>query len=197
MLARMASICAFLAALPLLAQVAVGIYPEPMEATAAFGVTKWAVWDVDLTNKGTASATVNPADVYALAPKVRWLRGKRAELALQRSQSRSFWAKVLLVATYGDDGAMLITGSGRVSASMEIISGLAIAVPVLHRLSERAKGQVPDTAPFLTDLLRGPVKLMPGESQSFVLIAGKMKAPEAIQGLIGLPPDTSFPPERK
>ncbi len=145
------------------AQIQVGARPEPMVVLKSLHYRDLGLWDLALCNDYPRSVVVPPERVYLWLPHLRFVSPQRARAVLKRSQHRTRSATAARLLEYGAVLAALFTGSGLVSASTRITSGLTIGTVALHQTANRLQASAPSLEPFTLELFERPVELKAGE----------------------------------
>ncbi len=165
------------------AQVRVACSPEPLEVMSSLHVRGMGQWACYLRNEGAAVRTVAPEDVYIGVISIRPIDPASALIVLSDHQARSTAAKVVKV--LGVAGQLAGVGLSLASkANAQLGTGLAVGSGFLGPVLQIAQGEVPSTAPFLSQLLSAPVTLTAGGTATRTIFCAKQKAPAPVTVLL-------------
>jgi hypothetical protein len=165
------------------AQVKVACSPEPIAVLNALHVKSMGQWACFVTNAGPSVRTLSPEEIYTAIIAVKPIDPASVAMVLADNQSHTTSGKIVKVLSIAGQlsGVALSLAS---KANAQVGTALAVGSGFLPQVLSVAQGQVPSTAPYLTQLLSAPITLapngQPGAALTKTVFAAKQKNPQPI-----------------
>jgi len=127
---------------------------QPNEVLRSLNVKQLSLVNVSACNSSPANIIIPVEVLYQNAPLIKFVPTEIGWLIINTKQAKTKKQIILTCLKYGGEVAIGITGFGFISATPEIVAGIAGGVFVAHRVEDLIK----ETMPNLTELSNLVVK---------------------------------------
>jgi hypothetical protein len=131
-------------------------------------------WDAMICSNSTAPLTIAPERILMASPELQAIAPARVRNLLEHAKATNWKSQVVQYVALGGTVAVAVTGFGAVATSVTTVASIGLGTDIAFIWSNKLKGELPNLAPFLDNMLEEPISLAPGMCATRTVFTSKM-----------------------